>query len=134
MDEQKKPPHGSACTRCGYCCRSCLCPLAIYVLHPGTDTLRDVKGPCPMLEAGPDGKPVCGLAVYPATYVPILAKRVGNATLARAASFLIGSDVGCDTIAAGEAENIGYSLTLAARANREVDKFTQAWRIWGRNF
>jgi hypothetical protein len=111
-----------------------LCPLAIHVLHPGRSTQDDIKGPCPLLETGPDNKAACGLVVYPATYFPILAKRVGNSTLSRAASFLIGSGVGCDAIGEDETENLVYTVGLYDKAHLVLDQMTAAWRIWGRRF
>lgn len=120
-----KPPHGQACTMCGWCCYHELCPLARRVFR------RTIGiGPCPALEDGTEGRKVCGLVTHPATYVPVLAKSVGNNTLARAAKVAIGYGIGCDAFLPGEAENEAYSEHVERLADANHTAIANAFWVW----
>lgn len=127
----QKPPHGSPCVNCGFCCRTALCSLARDLVAPEQWREPDVLGPCPFLETGADGLSACGLAAHPATYFPLQAKAAGNSRLALAAKEMIGTDLGCDSLGDDEAENEAFNEVLAQERIRRRAAISMARRMWG---
>lgn len=84
-----KPDHGARCNGCGVCCAAEPCPVAHIFLF-------QMKGKCRALlwQAG-SSRYVCGMAVCPDRYVPL----IPHALRGRAGSFFasrIASGTGCD--------------------------------------
>jgi hypothetical protein len=120
----KKPPHGSPCTRCGLCCMATLCDLAKAVFG-------DKPGPCPFLDDEGGGNYGCGLVKEPARYAPNRAAVVGEDTLRSAARFLIWEGLGCDARFNGEWTNEAFH-----KSGEEYDRANRGRRLaamlmWG---
>lgn len=120
-----KPRHGADCNRCGYCCTSSPCPLAMALLG-----LRQSSGGCPALEW--DGeRSVCGIAEHPERYAPVRTAIMGRGRLRQGALDLIGSGTGCDTIAVGERRDVRYELRMEVDSLSRMDAVKEALRDWG---
>ena len=125
-----KAPYGSACNHCGECCRKTLCDLADMVF--GTQT----PAPCPALEMDREGRSSCGLTTHPTRYVE---PRPGAspAQMAEAASFLIGTGLGCDFQMDGEAENLLHHRVVRRRQHANLRDpegavFARLYRLSGK--
>lgn len=126
-----KPPHGSPCTGCGWCCKTALCRLARDLVVPERWEEPEILGACPFLETGADGRSACGLATHPATYFPVRAKLAGGDRMALAAKELIGTDLGCDSLGDEEPENVAFSEVMARERTKRDNAVRVAQRIWG---
>lgn len=121
----EKPPHGSPCNSCGWCCRMTRCPLAQWVFK-----LPEV-GTCPALQMI-DEKSTCGLVADPGQYQMALTLQNGVAKMREAALRLIGSGVGCDAIGDDEEPNREYEAGALATAQRlGRAKVKAALKLWG---
>lgn len=119
-----KPPHGSPCNQCGYCCRQSMCLL-------GMSLFEDVGGACPALETRPDGSTACGVMLHPAKYDPARALDVPVADLLGAAGVLIGVGVGCDSLGVGEREDLGAAERWAEEWAAQGARVLAAVVVWG---
>jgi hypothetical protein len=73
----------------------------------------------------------CGLAEQPANYVPGPVSPAEAGELSAAAVLIIGADLGCDAIAAGERSSVRFDRSLAAYARRNRTRLKQAAATWG---
>jgi len=107
----RKPPHGSACNRCGVCCLVTLCDIGRAV-H-GRD-----RGPCPSLRwDGPLSS--CGLA------------QLGPPRLNNAAAVLIRAGEGCDCRINGEPVNAAFHAWQDQLDRERAAEIKAARKLWG---
>lgn len=112
----RKPPHGSACNRCGLCCMITLCPLAQHVF-------KQEMGPCPALTLEAGSTPpayTCGLTIAPG--IP--------AEMREAAKLLVRAGQGCDSRINGEAFNTAFDQRLDRQDERDASRIAEARRLW----
>lgn len=108
----KKPPHGSPCTRCGLCCIATLCALGRHIFH-------QELGPCPALVQNEDRTFGCGLTLH--------GTRAGR----DAAMLLVGAGTGCDARVNGEPINHAFNARLAEWDVQHAAEVASAKTTWG---
>lgn len=108
---ERKPPHGSPCTRCGLCCYATLCELAERVFGAG-------PGPCPALSFDKAGSR-CGLVDH------------SMKQHKEAALLLIGSGTGCDARINGEPVNDAFNKRLDKWDADHASEISAARKVWG---
>lgn len=127
-----KPPHGSPCNSCGYCCRVVMCPLATALFASDNRIVNNqATGPCPALERDGD-REVCGLVRDPGRYRLALTLMHGVDKMRAAALFLIGSGHGCDALGEGEQPNVEFAIKMrddAMAKRRHTDKNLRPWGV-----
>jgi hypothetical protein len=121
-----KPPYGSECNACGWCCQGEVCPLG-ELLGLGS------KGPCPALECNGE-RHECGLVTNPAKYFPERVALRGAAKLSAAAALLNGVGMGCDAKTEDEPDNPEYRRRHMAQSSapefqKRLDRAARAWGI-----
>lgn len=116
----RKPPHGSPCTRCGVCCIASLC-------ETGAKVFDQRKGPCPALKWDPGEQSYCDLARNPTGYL------LGDKDrLSVAMKLLIGNGAGCDMVFHGEPRNFEHDLKWYAATVLYAKEFAWARKLlWG---
>lgn len=122
-----KPPHGSPCNGCGYCCKDQLCVMASSLLNK---PLRQFNpGPCPFLEQK-ESRFVCGLVVNPAKHAPFVVAQVGAEKASEHAVALIGGGIGCDAQQEGEPYSPEFGRKMDAHRSKHQVKFSHAIHTW----
>lgn len=119
----QKPPHGSPCNNCGWCCMECLCVLGKHVF-------KKEDGPCPALERQ-NGTWGCALVSRPRDFSPVKAAAHGAEEMSKAASVLIGAGIGCDAQADGEPPNLVFLMEMEAERFFSRTKMHIAAKRWG---
>lgn len=120
----KKPPHGAPCNRCGLCCVAAICAL-------GQKVFRRELGPCPALRYDQESNSSCGLVAEPMTFAPKVALEHGVSAASRAATFLIGTNTGCDARMNGEPINHDFYARLRQWDHENRSETRRAKRVWG---
>jgi hypothetical protein len=113
-DGERKPPHGSACNRCGVCCMIVRCDL-------GAHLFGGKHGRCPALKKAPDGFYDCGVITNPDLIDE----------MREAARQIIYAGQGCDCRINGEPINHAYHRKCEAEDAANKPKRDAALKLWG---
>lgn len=126
-DLARKPAHGQPCNRCGLCCRSSLCQLAMHVFHKNA-WAPPLPGPCPALEHDDDEGSHCGLIADPQKYVKGLSQ-ADAAVRSTAAKLILGEGLGCTARFNGEPRDNVFDRMLSFQ--NLFNTMKAALRTWG---
>src|SRR5215469_9702701 len=108
---ERKPPHGSACNRCGVCCLVTVCEL-------GQAVHGRAQGPCPSL-------------IWQANYSGCKLAQLGPPKLNDAAAVLIRAGEGCDCRINGEPVNHAFHAWQDGRDKERAAEIKAARKLWG---
>jgi len=118
--------YGDACSSCGQCCESSLCPL-------GRALFGRAAGPCPALGYDEAAKSFCGLIVNPASFAHINAALYGRDALSAGAVILCGAGMGCDAAKEGEFRPPHVQQAMLKKCDAipraQVARAMRVWRI-----
>jgi hypothetical protein len=104
---ERKPPHGSPCTKCGLCCLARLCEIGRAIFH-------QEAGPCPALQWDADKNASCGVvAQSPEPYKA-------------AVLLLLNAGDGCDARFNGEPINHAFNAKMDALDKERADQIAAA--------
>jgi hypothetical protein len=119
---QRKPPHGSPCTRCGLCCLGELCDL-------GQKLFGHKNGPCPALHYDENDNSVCGVVFNPQLFTDMPEWTIE--LMRESAALLLNSGMGCDMRINGEKPNQAHYDKCDAFEREHRIEITFARQLWG---
>ncbi len=108
---ERKPPHGSLCTRCGACCLAVKCSL-------GKRLFGDEPGSCPAVWSNGDDTFSC------------LVVTGSHGHMHEAAKLITGTGIGCDARFNGEPADIDFYKRIAEWEKENATSLAYARRLW----